>query len=188
MRRRDFINKLSALGILPFWSWLRPAVSAAPDAKIAAIQARWQDLLAPDAVVATDTKALDKDKETWRKELPDESYQVLFEEDTEAPLSSHLNLEKRAGVFVCRACRLPLFTSEMKFDSGTGWPSFFTSIPGHCATKRDFKILIPRTEYHCVKCGGHQGHLFDDGPAPSGERWCNNGVALSFIPTQSEKF
>jgi len=85
-------------------------------------------------------------------------------------------------VFVCRACQLPLFTSEMKFESGTGWPSFFSSIPGHLATRRDFKIFIPRTEYHCVRCGGHQGHVFDDGPAPTHERWCNNGVALRFLP------
>ncbi|MSR13364.1 MAG: peptide-methionine (R)-S-oxide reductase [Gammaproteobacteria bacterium] len=184
MHRRDFIVKLGALVLLQvavFPSLVEATKTLPPE--IAALQKRWRSLLAENAKVATDPKALAKSKEIWRKELPLESYQVLFEEDTEAPLSSHLNLEKRAGIFVCRACRLPLFSSEMKYDSGTGWPSFFTSIPGHCATKTDYKILIPRTKYHCVKCGGHQGHLFDDGPTPSGERWCNNGVALSFIPT-----
>jgi peptide-methionine (R)-S-oxide reductase len=184
MHRRDFVSSLWALGVVPASFFSRAVAGAdAPHPKIAELQARWRTLLAENAVIATDLKAVKKTKALWRKELPPESYEVLFEEETEAPLSSHLNLEKRRGVFVCRACKLPLFTSEMKYDSGTGWPSFFTSIPGHCATKTDYKILIPRTEYHCVKCGGHQGHLFDDGPAPSGERWCNNGVALSFIPT-----
>ncbi|MGH8597979.1 MAG: peptide-methionine (R)-S-oxide reductase MsrB [Gammaproteobacteria bacterium] len=183
MRRRDFIYTLGLLGIFPAaWVVLRAGRAEGTPPEIAAIQKRWPDLLADNAQVADDLKALVKTKAAWREELPLESYEVLFEEDTEPPLSSHLNLEKRAGVFVCRACRLPLFTSEMKYESGTGWPSFFTNIPGHCATKTDLKILIPRTEYHCVKCGGHQGHLFDDGPAPSGERWCNNGVALNFIP------
>jgi peptide-methionine (R)-S-oxide reductase len=93
-----------------------------------------------------------------------------------------LNEEKRPGVFVCTGCRLPLFTSAMKYDSGTGWPSFFTTIPGSLATKTDFKLIWPRTEYHCVRCGGHQGHVFNDGPPPTGQRWCNNGVALQFIP------
>src|SRR6266516_497101 len=92
--------------------------------------------------------------------------------------------EKRAGVFVCAGCSLPLFTSAMKFDSGTGWPSFFTSIPGVFATTTDRKLFMERTEYHCVRCGGHHGHIFDDGPDPTGLRYCNNGVALRFIPKE----
>ncbi len=167
----------------------RHAVAARPpeNADAAAIQARWREFVAPGADVAPDARALQRAPEAWREQLPPDSYAVLFDEDTEPPLSSPLNLEKRPGVFVCRACRLPLFTSEMKYESGTGWPSFFTSIPGHLATKRDFKLILPRTEYHCVRCGGHQGHVFDDGPPPTGERWCNNGLALAFIPLQTPR-
>ena len=107
---------------------------------------------------------------------------MLFEEDTERPFTSPLNDEKRDGTFVCAACFLPLFESSAKYDSGTGWPSFFRPIEGHMATKRDFKLILPRTEYHCARCGGHQGHVFDDGPPPTGQRWCNNGLALQFVP------
>jgi len=106
----------------------------------------------------------------------------LREAGTERAFTSPLNDEHRKGTFDCAGCALPHFTSEMKFDSGTGWPSFFTSIPGHLATKQDYLLIVPRTEYHCVRCGGHQGHLFDDGPPPTGQRWCNNGVAQRFIP------
>jgi len=120
--------------------------------------------------------------EAWRKRLTPEQYRVLFEEDTERPYSSPLEKEKREGTFVCAACHLPLFESSAKFESGTGWPSFLRPIEGHVATKRDFKLLLPRTEYHCARCGGHQGHVFNDGPPPTGQRWCNNGVALRFVP------
>jgi peptide-methionine (R)-S-oxide reductase len=178
MKRRDFFTRLGALACW-FSPW--PLFAAETPPEIVKLQERWRTLLNPAAKVATDPKPLDKSDAAWRAVLPADSYEVLFEEETEPPFSSYLNQEKRAGVFVCRACALPLFTSEMKYDSGTGWPSFFTSIPGHLATKTDLKIFLPRTEYHCVKCGGHQGHLFDDGPAPSNERWCNNGVALKFI-------
>jgi peptide-methionine (R)-S-oxide reductase len=125
---------------------------------------------------------LNKPKSEWRTLLTREQYDVLFEEDTERPFSSPLNKEKRAGTYVCAACYLPLFTSKTKFDSGTGWPSFYESIEGRTGTKRDFKLVVPRTEYHCVRCGGHQGHVFDDGPKPTGQRWCNNGLALTFVP------
>jgi len=125
---------------------------------------------------------IDRPKKEWREILPEERYEVLFEEATEPPRSSELNQEKRPGTFVCAACHLPLFRSDDKFESGTGWPSFIRPIEGHVDTKRDFKLIWPRTEYHCARCGGHQGHVFNDGPEPTGQRWCNNGLALEFVP------
>jgi peptide-methionine (R)-S-oxide reductase len=118
----------------------------------------------------------------WRRLLSEEQYRVLRREGTEPPWTSPLNEEKRSGNYVCAGCGQPLFTSDMKFDSGTGWPSFFEVIDGAIRTKRDFKLLLPRTEYHCARCGGHQGHVFKDGPEPTGLRYCNNGVALKFVP------
>ena len=107
---------------------------------------------------------------------------MLRQEGTERPGSSPLNSEKRKGTFLCVACELPLFLSQTKFDSGTGWPSFYQSIAGRLETSVDHKLILPRTEYHCARCGGHHGHVFDDGPKPTGLRYCNNGVALKFIP------
>ena len=118
----------------------------------------------------------------WQKRLPAASFNVLRQEDTEQPFTSPLNNEHRAGTFACLGCDLPLFKSQWKFDSHTGWPSFYTAIAGALIKKSDFKIGIPRTEYHCARCLGHQGHVFDDGPRPTGLRYCNNGVALKFIP------
>jgi peptide-methionine (R)-S-oxide reductase len=129
-----------------------------------------------------DIDQLDKSADEWRQLLDAKRYQVLFEEATERAFTSPLNDEKRDGTFICAACFLPLFASEHKYDSGTGWPSFTQPIEGRMGTKRDFKLVLPRTEYHCVRCGGHQGHVFKDGPRPRGERWCNNGLALLFVP------
>jgi peptide-methionine (R)-S-oxide reductase len=150
------------------------------------LQQNWKDLLAQDADAVLTVEPLQRSEEEWQKILTSEQFRVLRKEGTEQPSSSSLNEEKRPGVFVCAGCRLPLFTSAMKYDSGTGWPSFFTTIPGALATKTDFKLIWPRTEYHCVRCGGHQGHVFNDGPPPTGQRWCNNGVALQFIPKASK--
>jgi peptide-methionine (R)-S-oxide reductase len=118
----------------------------------------------------------------WRQKLTPEQYRVLRQHGTERPFTSPLNDEHGKGAFVCAACAQELYRSEAKFDSGTGWPSFFVPIEGAVATSRDFKLIYPRTEVHCSRCGGHLGHVFDDGPEPTGKRYCMNGVAMQFKP------
>lgn len=134
-----------------------------------------------------DWDPLDLSEEEWRRILTDAEFEILREEGTEPAGSSPLNREKGEGTFICAGCFLPLFSSDDKFMSGTGWPSFTRPIDeGNVDTKLDFKLIWPRTEYHCARCGGHQGHIFDDGPEPTGDRWCNNGVALDFVPKAQE--
>ena len=153
MTRRDLLGLFSSLGVAG-------ATHGASDPSRA------------DRVVLSDAE--------WKKRLSPEAYRVLRGEGTEPAGTSPLNSEKRAGAFHCAGCDLPLFAHTAKYESGTGWPSFHTPLEGALATKTDFKLLLPRTEYHCARCGGHQGHVFNDGPKPSGKRYCNNGVALRF--------
>ena len=136
----------------------------------------------PDPTTIPDYDQWQLSEREWRERLSPEAYAVLRREGTERPFSSSLNDEKREGIYACAGCGYPLFSSEKKYDSGTGWPSFFDVLPNAIGTKTDFKLIVPRTEYHCARCGGHQGHVFKDGPAPTGLRYCNNGVALVFKP------
>lgn len=133
-------------------------------------------LLAAEAI----DKIIRSDAE-WKSILTPEQYDVLRQEGTESPFTSPLLNEHHEGMFICAGCGLALFPSKYKFESGTGWPSFFDSLPGHIETKNDYKMIIERNEYHCARCGGHHGHIFEDGPKPTGLRYCNNGVALKFI-------
>ena len=182
MTRRQLLLGLFAASL---WAGFEKKGSAAPPSTmkdIEQMQKNWKSLLAERFKAPLPSDALKFTKAQWRKRLTGEQFYILREEGTERAGSSPLNDEKRPGVFVCAGCDLPLFTSEMKYESGTGWPSFFTTIPGIFGTSTDYKLIYPRTEYHCIRCGGHHGHVFDDGPRPTGKRWCNNGVALKFIP------
>ncbi len=161
MKRRAILRGLAAFSLLP----LLPH-SAEPNKQRTKL----------------DFAPLNLPRSQWRQLLDENRFEILFDEDTERAFTSVLNDEKRAGIYVCAACYLPLFDSKHKYDSRTGWPSFTQPIDDRLETKSDYGLFYPRTEYHCARCGGHQGHLFSDGPAPRGERWCNNGLALSFVP------
>ncbi len=156
MTRRPFLAVLSAFGLAPRIATAQPLPPQVEPLKL------------------TDAE--------WKKRLSPAQYHVLRQDGTEYPGSSPLNGEKRKGVFQCVGCELPLFGSDTKFESGTGWPSFYACLPGALTMKTDYKMIMPRTEYRCARCDGHQGHVFDDGPQPTGKRFCNNGVVLKFVP------
>ena len=182
MQRRSL---LAALAALPLAALAQRVAAAVPKTMegVRALQSGWRNLLAAGTPVPEPGEKLALSDAEWKKRLTPEQYKVLRREGTERAFTSPLDREKRAGVFVCAGCGLPLFTSAMKFDSGTGWPSFFTMIPGTLGTKKDTELIfMVRTEYHCIRCGGHQGHVFEDGPPPTRLRYCNNGLALNFVP------
>jgi peptide-methionine (R)-S-oxide reductase len=179
MKRRNFlVGGVAAIGGMTVFKDLfaqrpGPAAPAAASVKAAIEQSKGP---------APKVEKLKLTPEEWKKRLTPAQFDVLRQDGTERPWSSALNDEKRKGMFHCAGCDHTLFSSDMKYESGSGWPSFFTTMPGAFEKSTDFKLIYPRTEYHCAKCGGHHGHVFKDGPAPTGERWCNNGVALLFKP------
>lgn len=158
----------------------RTFIKSAAGSASALVLARFA--LPGDAVAAHRIEKLVRSDAEWKRLLTPAQYHILREEGTERAYTSPLDKEKRSGLFACVACALPLFPSKFKYDSGTGWPSFYDVLPGHVGTRIDRKLFVPRTEYHCARCGGHHGHVFEDGPKPTGLRYCNNGVALRFIP------
>ena len=150
---------------------------------LAGIAAFARNLFAPGrAHAGAETFEVSKSEAEWKESLTPEQFRVLRKHGTERPYSSALNNEHRRGVFTCAGCGLPLFQSETKFDSGTGWPSFFAPMDDAIRTSSDYSLLIPRSEVHCRRCGGHLGHVFGDGPKPTGKRYCMNGAALKFEP------
>ena len=165
--------KSSAIGTMTRRAWL------AGSGCIAVLAGLWW---MRDGSADAGTFEIGKSDDEWRRLLKPAAYKVLRQHGTEHPFTSPLNAEKRAGTFACAGCGLALFSSETKFESGTGWPSFFKPLPNAVGTSADRSLLIPRTEVHCRRCGGHLGHVFEDGPKPTGLRYCMNGVALTFKP------
>ncbi|MCX7271923.1 MAG: peptide-methionine (R)-S-oxide reductase MsrB [Burkholderiales bacterium] len=151
--------------------WLTGVLSAA----------LWPRLGAAQGKTVPGVEPLRLSSAEWRKRLTPEQFNILREEGTERPFSSALNAEKRTGRYLCLGCDHPLFSSQAKYDSGTGWPSFHTALPRAFTTHTDYKLILPRTEYRCARCEGHHGHVFDDGPKPTGKRYCNNGAVLKFL-------
>lgn len=156
MKRRDFLKMSAALSLMPGSAF--------------AVDGGFE-------VMRTEAE--------WKALLSETEYLVMREEATERPNTSALNLEKRAGIFHCKGCDLPLYESQTKYDSGTGWPSFYEALPDAVGTKPDNTLFTQRTEVHCRRCGSHLGHIFEDGPEPTGKRHCLNGVSLTFKPTNS---
>jgi peptide-methionine (R)-S-oxide reductase len=186
MTRRGLLQGILVAGL---WNTLVGRGNAAqPRVKdmkgVSELQNNWKMYLAADYKAPLPTEPLKLSKDEWRKRLSREAYAVLREEATERAGTSPLNQEKREGVFACAGCDLPLFTSAMKFESGTGWPSFDVPIEGATGESTDRSFGMQRTEVHCSRCGGHLGHVFPDGPAPTGLRYCINGVALDFEPAE----
>ena len=175
MNRKTFLKALAAVPVAPM-------LLTACDRPNPAYETISKTGLAAAPADTSEIEKLRKSPEKWRQILSSEEFAVLREEATEPAYSSPLLKEKRRGTFICAGCFLPLFDAETKFESGTGWPSFYTYIDNHMGTKVDNKLAMPRTEYHCARCGGHQGHVFDDYPTPTGLRYCNNGIALDFVP------
>jgi len=184
MNRRSLLKALVAAPLAGA-AWVAQAQKKGL-AMVEELQRNWKTFLATGTPVPAATDAVTLSKDEWRKRLSPQAYNVLREDGTERAGTSPLDREKRAGVFVCAGCDLPLFTSAMKFDSRTGWPSYFTTIPDVFTEKTDYYLLYPRTEYRCKRCDGHHGHVFKDGPPPTGLRYCNNGVALKFIPKDAK--
>ncbi|MDF2374426.1 MAG: peptide-methionine (R)-S-oxide reductase MsrB [Rhizobiaceae bacterium] len=164
MKRRNFLLSGAALASMGGFYLLKPS--------------------SMQAVASEDGFEISYNDDQWRDMLSAEQYAVLRTEATERAYTSPLLEEKREGTYNCAGCALPLYASATKFDSGTGWPSFYEALPDAVATRRDFKLFLPRTEVHCRRCGGHLGHIFNDGPEPTGLRHCINGVALTFEAKQ----
>ena len=189
MDRRSFLSRLAVFAAGPAFLMGCEKSHSAASGDVAS-DSTYTHPVTADSLWIHDTPReitrLDTSGADWKGVVPEEAYYILFEEGTEQRYSSPLLEEKRRGTYICAACYLPLFSSSTKYESGTGWPSFWAPLPGRVGTKADNKLGLTRTEYHCARCGGHQGHVFTDGPDPTGYRYCNNGLALNFVPEGDE--